>query len=183
MSSDQAASCQTAGLRQVTDVEESRVPWYALKVRTRSELMAASALRSRGHGPFCPTYLERRRYSDRMKLVQAVYFPGYIFCQFELSAKLSILTSQAIEYIVGTAGVPSAIPKTEMNSICLAVRAGARPATYPKTGQHVRVEYGALKGIEGVLEKTASHARLVVSVHLLQRSVSLLIAEDQVHFL
>jgi hypothetical protein len=50
--------------------------WYALKVRTRSEFLAVEALQSKGYEPFCPTYPERRRYSDRMKVIENVAFPG-----------------------------------------------------------------------------------------------------------
>ena len=161
----------------------SNPAWYALKVRTGSEPVAATALSNRGYAPFCPTYLERRRYSDRMKLVPSVFFPGYLFCKFDIKQKLGLITSQAIEYIVGTGGVPTPVPEAEIECIRRAVEAGGRPAPYLRSGERVRVEYGALQGIEGIFEKHASKWRLIVSIHLLERSVSLHIHEDQVRFL
>ena len=44
--------------------------WYALKVHTRSEDIAALALSNGGYEVFAPIYYERRKYSDRMKSVE-----------------------------------------------------------------------------------------------------------------
>lgn len=157
--------------------------WYALKVRTRSEPLAVSALRNRGYDPFCPTYPERRRYSDRMKTIDNVAFPGYLFCRFDPRNRISVISSQAIEYIVGSGGMPVPIPDREISDIRCALAAGARPAPYSRTGQRVRVEYGVLAGVEGVLARVANTGRLIISVDLLQRSVALHIDEHQVRFL
>ncbi len=47
-------------------------------------------------------------------------------------------------------------------------------------GQRIRIEYGSLAGLEGVLERNGKENRIVVSVNLLQRSVSVEIDEDQI---
>ncbi|MGI8958249.1 MAG: transcription termination/antitermination protein NusG [Bryobacteraceae bacterium] len=154
--------------------------WYALKVRTRSELLALEGLRNKGYEPFCPTYRERRRYSDRMKVVENVAFPGYLFCRFDLRKKIPVITSRAIEYIVGTHGTPEPIPEQQIASIRRVLGAGAHPVAYFRVGQRVRVEYGALAGVEGILARDASTGRLIISIDLLQRSVALQIDEHQV---
>jgi hypothetical protein len=65
-----------AGDIDTTNSSSAEFSWYALKVRTRSERVAVNALRNRGYEPFCPMYPERRRYSDRIKVVENVAFPG-----------------------------------------------------------------------------------------------------------
>jgi transcription termination/antitermination protein NusG len=163
-----------------TNSSSGEFSWYALKVRTRSEFLAVEALRNKGYEPFCPTYPERRRYSDRMKVIENVAFPGYLFCRFDPHKKIPVISSPAIEYIVGTRGMPEPIPDHQIASIRRALEAGARPAPYFRIGQRVRVEYGALAGIEGVLARDASTGRLIISIDLLQRSVALQIDEHQV---
>src|SRR5947207_3256516 len=106
-----------AGDIDTTNSSPDEFSWYALKVRTRSERVALNALRNRGYEPFCPIYAERRRYSDRMKLVENVAFPGYVFCRFNLQKKVPVVSSQAIEYIVGTRGVPVPIPDAQIDDI------------------------------------------------------------------
>jgi transcription termination/antitermination protein NusG len=169
-----------AGDIDTTNSSSDEFFWYALKVRTRSEFLALQALRNRGYEPFCPTYPERRRYSDRMKIVEHVAFPGYLFCRFDPRKKLPVISSCAIEYIVGTRGMPAPIPDQQIADIRRALEAGGRPAPYFKVGQRVRVEYGALAGVEGLLARDASTGQLVVSIDLLQRSVAVYIEEHQV---
>ncbi len=77
-------------------------------------------------------------------------------------------------------GMPVPIPDQQIADIRRALEAGARPAPYFKTGARVRVEFGALAGVEGVLARDATTGRLIVSIDLLQRSVTLHIDEHQV---
>jgi transcription antitermination factor NusG len=153
--------------------------WYVLKVRTRSEIVAAAALRNKGYELFLPTYLERRCYCDRIRTVEVPAFPGYIFCRFNLCEKAPILSSPAVEYIVGFAAGPAPVPETELESIRRSLAVGARPTPYLSVGQRVRVKDGAFAGIEGVLRHVNNRSQLIVSIHLLCRSVALHIDETQ----
>jgi transcription antitermination factor NusG len=154
--------------------------WYALKVHTRSEEIAATALRNRGYEVFAPIYHERRKYSDRMKLVEAAAFPGYIFCRFTEQTKVPVLSSPAVEYIVSTAGVPIAIPDFEIDAIRRALEAGAKPVEYLAVGQRVRIEYGSMVGVEGILTRTGGENRVTLSVDALHRSIAVTVDGDQV---
>ena len=154
--------------------------WYALKVHTRSEHIAAAALRNRGYEPFAPLYQERRKYSDRMKTVETAAFPGYIFCRFSEHKRVPVLSSPAVQSIVGMAGIPTPIAESEIDAIRRAMEAGGRPVPYLAIGQRVRIEYGALTGVEGILTRKSGENRLTLSIHLLQRSVSVVIDSDQV---
>jgi len=157
-----------------------RVEWYALKVHTRSEDIAAMALRNRGYEPFAPTYPERRKYTDRMKVVETAVFPGYIFCRFNAQSRTPVLSSPAVEYIVGVAGDPISITDSDMEAIRRAVESGARPTPYLKMGRRVRIEFGPLAGLEGLLTQNDGNEYLTVSVDLLQRSVTVRIEADHV---
>jgi len=154
--------------------------WYALRVRTGAELSAAAALRYRGFEPYCPTQKERRRYSDRMKLVEAAIFSGYVFCQFDVQKKLPIVSSPGVEYIVGFAHGPTPVPEAEIISIRRVIDAGASATRYLARGQRVRVMRGPLQGIEGILARDATGDRLVVSIELVNQSASLRIDHDEI---
>lgn len=152
--------------------------WYAIKVRTRAESTVSDLLRIRGLNPYCPMQKERRRYSDRMKVVETAVFPGYLFCRFDANKKLPIISTPGVEYIVSVAGAPVAIPQREMENIRRAIEAGACAAPYFKEGQRVRVTHGPLSGVEGIVAREAGCDRLVISIELLSRSVSLHIDSD-----
>ena len=156
-------------------------PWYALKVRTRSEHIASTALQNRGYEPFLPSYKETKRFCDRTKTLERPAFPGYMFCRFGASSRAQILSSPAILYIVSFAGQPAIVPAETIEAVRRAVAAGGQPSKYMPAGLQVRITSGPLAGLEGVLLRTGKHNRIVVSVHLLQRSVAINVSRDCLH--
>lgn len=67
------------------------------------------------------------------------------------------------------------IPDSEMNPVRVAAAAACRvlPFPYLREGQRARVVRGPLSGLEGILvESRPDRGLLVLSVHLLQRSVA-----------
>jgi transcription antitermination factor NusG len=147
--------------------------WFALKVRTRGELLVAESLRNRGTEIFLPTYLELRRYSDRVKKTPAALFPGYLFCRIDPVNRMPILTAPGVEHFVGAGNNPAPIPDAEIAAIERVAESGAAaiPWPYIAAGQMIRIEYGALAGLEGLVVQVRGADRLILSVHLLQRSV------------
>jgi transcription antitermination factor NusG len=153
--------------------EQSPIRWYALKVRIRGERLAVTALRNKGFDPFCPTRREKRAYSDRIKTIDTVVFPGYLFCKFDVERKVPIISSPAVEYIVGTNGTPTAISDSEILDLQRMIDAGAAATAQFRMGQRVRVIRGPLTGVEGVLSRDVQGDQLVVTISLLNRHVSL----------
>jgi transcription antitermination factor NusG len=162
--------------------DQSIAPWYAVKVHARSETNATSALQHYGFQPYCPMVAERRRYCDRMKTVQVPVFPGYLFCQFDIDSKAKILNSVAVEYIVSFGAEPAAIREEQIAGLRRVIDLGGQAAPFLQRGQRVRVTHGPLTGVEGILQKEAAseNSKLVLSVDLLQRSVSVSIDEANV---
>ena len=148
-------------------------PWYALKVRTKGESKPYDVLIAKGFETFLPTYIDVRKYSDRLRKVSAALFPGYLFCRFDAEHRLPILSTPGVEAIVGIGGIPHPMEEGEILVIRRVIQSEAAvPWPYLKEGDRVRVQYGSLQGIEGTLIKVKGVSRLVISIHLLQRSIS-----------
>jgi transcription antitermination factor NusG len=149
--------------------------WYALKVRSRCESMVAEILSAKGYELFLPTYKSRRRWSDRVKTMELPLFPGYLFCQFDLKTRLPILTTPGVSFIVGSGRLPEPVDRTEIEDLRTVVKAGVAysPHPYVNVGQKVRIEYGALTGLVGLVTEVRNEMRLILSVNLLMRSVSI----------
>ena len=156
--------------------------WYVLKVRTRAEQRAQRALTNNGFETFLPTYIDVRRYSDRLKKVPTALFPGYLFCRLDPNHPLSIVTTVGVESIVGQGGVPEPIADSEIFVLQRVLQSGNNPVPWPylKAGDRVRIQFGSLEGVEGTLVKTRGVDRLVLSIHLLKRSISFEIERDWV---
>ena len=149
-------------------------PWFALRVRSNYERVAAVHLRDRGFEEFSPTFKAERQWSDRKKQMDQFLFPGYVFCRINPEDRLPVLSIPGAVGLVGFGKGPSAIPENEIDSVRRMVGSGLLVGPWPflAAGQKVLIERGPLTGLEGLLQEVKKAFRLVVSVQLLQRSVS-----------
>jgi transcription antitermination factor NusG len=149
-------------------------PWFALRLRSNYERITATHLRERGYEEFAPSYKVEKRWSDRVKQIDQFLFPGYLFCRFDPNDRLPILTAPGVVDVVGFGKLPEHVPDAEIERIRRMVQSGLPVSPYPyvQVGQPVLIERGPLCGVEGILVEAKGKARLVVSVSLLQRSVS-----------
>jgi len=153
---------------------DSAFPWFALRVRSKHERIAAFHLRERGFEEFSPSYKEESQWSDRKKTMERFLFPGYVFCRLNPQDRLPVLTVPGVVDLVGFGGGPCAIPDFEIEQVRTMVQSGLLVTPWPflEVGQTVLLEHGPLTGLEGILEEVKGKLRLVVSIRLLQRSVS-----------
>ncbi len=153
---------------------KSELPWFALQVRTRHETGIASFLEAKGYEQFVPLYKLRKRWSDRIKVTEAPLFPGYLFCRFDPQYRLPVLKTPGVIQIVGYNRIPAPIDEIEINAIQTLIASGlpTQPWPFLAVGDHVRIESGSLRGLDGIVVKLKENHRLVVSVTLLRRSVA-----------
>jgi transcription antitermination factor NusG len=153
--------------------------WFALSVVPRKEKATAHTLRAKGYEDFLPLYAMRRRWSDRMKVVDMPLFPGYVFCRFDPRIRLPILKIPTVMSVAGLGRTPDPIPDGEIAALQQVCKSGveAVPCPYLTVGAKVRLTEGPLTGVEGILIE-ASGDRIVLSVTLLQRSVAVKVDRD-----
>jgi transcription antitermination factor NusG len=151
--------------------------WFAVRVKSRCEKVVASIAKNKGFEGFLPIYQAHNRWSDRLKAVELPLFPGYVFCRLDPQRRLPLLTIPGVLHLVGIGKTPTPIEDAEIAAIQTAVRSGllTEPWPYLEAGQQVRLEDGPLEGLGGILVDTPGGERIVVSVTLLKRSVSVAI--------
>ena len=148
--------------------------WYALRVKPRCENLADVHLQSKGYETFLPTYSVKTKWSDRIKTTRTPLFPGYMFCRFEINARLPILITPGVQFVVGAGRTPLAVDEEEIAAVRQIAISGQtmQPWPYLKAGDPVEIDRGPLEGLRGVLVRIQDVDRLVVSVSLLMRSVA-----------
>jgi len=159
---------------------EDTTLWYALHVRTRFEKVVARNLRGKGYEEFLPVYRRVNRWSDRTKEIELPLFPGYVFCRFNSSNRLPILTVPGVNAIVGMGKNLLPVEESELDAIRAVLKSEAycEPWPFLEVGQKVEVEYGPLAGTQGIVTMFKNTCRLVVSINMLQRSVAVEIDRD-----
>jgi transcriptional antiterminator NusG len=157
-----------------------RFPWYGIRTRSNHEKVAAIVLRGKGYEPYLPVYHLRRRRADAVVKSEHPLFPGYVFCRFDVKKRLPILMTTGVISILGFGKEPVAIPDEEIEAVEAVLLSGlpAEPCAYLREGQRVRVTHGSLDGVEGILLKKKNQLRMVISVTMLQRSISVEIDGD-----
>jgi transcription termination/antitermination protein NusG len=168
-------------LQKTLDSFVGEFPWYGIRTRSNHESVAAMVLNGKGYDPYLPLYRVRRRRADSVVESDHPLFPGYLFCRFDAKKRLPILTTTGVISVLGFGREPVPIPDEEIEAVRAVLRSGlpAEPCAYLREGQRVRVMSGSLEGVEGILLKKKSQARMVVSVTMLQRSISVEIDGDR----
>jgi transcription antitermination factor NusG len=164
------------------NAEPSRDRWYALQVRSRWESSTATLLSGKGYQIFLPTFKIEKRWRGRSRKVDAPLFPGYVFCQFDSLKRLPVLVTPGVLNVVGRGRIPVPVEDSEIETVQRVISSGLRaePWPYLEVGQQIRIQDGALCGLEGILVSFRGSRRIVVSVSLLCRSVSLEIERSRV---
>ena len=151
--------------------------WYAIQTRSRHEKMVAQQLQNQGIITFLPLSTQLREWSDRQKLVEFPLFPGYAFVRlvYGPEERLRVLRTEGVVNFVGTSGQGIAIPEKQIEHVqaLLASKVPFESHPFLKVGQRVRIRSGALNGTEGILVRQDADRMLVVSIELIQRSLSI----------
>lgn len=157
-----------------SELTTEQLPWFAMQVRAKHELSIANSLRGRGYDPLVPLYPCRRFWSDRIKVVDAPLFPGYLFCRLNIQDRLPVLMTPGVIQIVGQKRRPVPVDEAEISAIQTMITSGLANEPWPflQLGDRVRIERGPLRGIEGILVEVRGAHRLILSVTLVQRSVA-----------
>lgn len=153
--------------------------WYAVRTRSNFERLAAKILEARGFEQYLPLQKGRKVWSDRVVETSIPLFAGYVFCKFDVGSRSPILSTPGVISIVSFAGKPAIIPCSEIEAIQTVLSCGRRAETCPYlcVGQMIQVTRGPLRGLRGILTKKLNF-RIVISVHLLHRSLAVEIDPD-----
>jgi transcription antitermination factor NusG len=158
------------------------LPWFAVVIKPRHERAVLDGLSQKGLESFLPQYWAARAWSDRVKRLQLPLFPGYVFCRFEYGRRLPVLRTPGVRSIVSFGAEAIPVRDEDIERIRRMVTSGCSVEPWPflKDGQRVRVADGPLTGLEGTLTGFRGTWRVVVGLDLLQRSVAVQLARDQI---
>jgi transcription antitermination factor NusG len=161
------------------DWEKSLAPtpapaWFAVRVKRHFETTVALHLGKNGFVAVLPMYRVGKEWSDRTKTVDVPLFPGYVFCEFDPADRLQIEYVPGVNGIVSFGNRPAEIDRSEMLAIQSAVSVGLSVAPWPRLepGRKVEIHRGPLRGLTGVVLGDKNNYRLILSVTLLNRSIS-----------
>ena len=155
--------------------------WFVLQVAPRAEKKVASLLEYKGYEPLAPTYPVRRRWSDRVKTLEAPLFPGYVFVRTPGVPSGLMCSTAGVVRLLSVGGRPCPVPAAEIEAIVSLTRAGVpEPIPYCTLGQKVQIKDGPFAGTVGMIKQIRGRTSFVVTVQLIEKSIGIDVSEFQV---
>ena len=155
--------------------------WYAVFTLSQNERSAARYLDTCQIESFVPTCESVRVWKNRqkVKIVKAL-FPTYMFVKIREGEETTVLRSPGVRRLVGNHKGPVPLPEAEIeflrSGFC---RQRVEPYQELIIGERVRVKYGPMQGLEGVLVRKKNSMRFVLTLPLINQSAAVEVsAED-----
>ena len=140
--------------------------WYALYTRPRWEKKVNNLLLNKGVESYCPLNRVRRKWSDRIKLVEEPLFKSYVFVKITEENRTAVRMTDGVINFVYWDGKPAIIKEKEIQTIkrfldehenVEAIKIELKPE------QRVRVAAGPLMDQEGkIIEIKHKVARVAI---------------------
>ena len=141
--------------------------WLAIYTRPRWEKKVNQLLKEKGLESYCPLNKVRRKWSDRVKIVEEPLFKSYVFVKVSDDDRTAVrMTSGAINFVYWQ-GKPAVIKEKEISAIKRFLdeyeNVEARSSADLKVNQRVRVTDGSLMDQEGkVIDLRRKTARVSI---------------------
>lgn len=138
--------------------------WQAVYVKSRTEKKVLDRLQKR-FKVFCPIKSERKKWSDRVKIVDKPLLPGYIFFQGDEIDRLAILEDHQVVRSVFWNNKPAVIYDYEVEAMRVLINEYSEFETKPlKAGEKVQILSGAFEDkVATLVQVTGGTSKVVLN--------------------
>lgn len=150
--------------------------WYALYTRSRHEKKVTLLLTRAGLDCYLPLRRVKKKWSDRMKMVEEPLFKGYLFVHIEYRRdRIEVLRQLGSVHIVTFEGQPAVVEPHIIATLHQleerAISMEAVPALNFSPGDEVLIRQGPFKGIRAKVERLKNTTRLMIALPMLGQIV------------
>ena len=138
--------------------------WYAVKTKTKKELLAKDYYSAIGIEAYAPTYTTKRVWSDRIKKIKVSAIPGYLFFKLDkIDFDLVNLNPYTTNVVRTSSGKPAVIPPNEIECLKKYLSGAEEPnGSFLSIDNVVSVGSGPFCSEIGVVEKFIQNKALVL---------------------
>jgi transcriptional antiterminator NusG len=156
--------------------------WFVVFTIPRHEKRVEEHFRVREIESFLPLCQMQRRWKDgSKKTLQIPLFSSYIFVRIAWCDRVPVLTVPGVISIVGGGRASVPVPDGYIHSLRQGLREGKiQPHVYLTTGTRVRIRCGVMAGMDGVLLRTKSDCRVVLTLEMIMKSVTVEVAMEDI---
>jgi transcription antitermination factor NusG len=156
--------------------------WFAVQTRHRHEKRVAERLQQSQMETFLPTHCAVHRWNNGVRAtVNLPLFPCYLFARIKSSQRVRLLQDAGVIGLAASNSSPTPIADDEISRLrIVAESVKAEPHPYLAIGERVRIVTGPLSGIEGILLRQKHGFRVVVSIEIIMRSLTVEVSEFEI---
>ncbi len=177
---------KAAAVRIDDQALSARAPeWFALYTCSCQEKRVGEHLSVRNIEFFLPLYRKVSLWRNGLRVqTERPLFPGYVFVKIERREKVRVLELPGAHSIVSTGHEPIPLPTEEIEALRQGAHfLNAEPHPYLDVGNRARVRRGPLEGMTGFVVRKKNGCRIVLSLELIMRSVSVEVNEHDIEAL
>jgi transcription antitermination factor NusG len=148
--------------------------WYAVYTVSRHEKRIEEQLRNRAIENFLPVYDKQREWKDGSRgMLRLPLFSNYLFVRIGRGGRVPVLKVPGVRTILGFGPQPLPIADSYIQWLQESLQdRKIEPYPYLVAGAKVRIRSGAMAGMEGVLVRKKSNFRVVFTMEMISRSVT-----------
>jgi transcription antitermination factor NusG len=154
--------------------------WFAAYTSSCQEKRVAEHCHVRDIESFLPVYRTTRRWKNGCTVnLERPLFPGYVFVRMNPVHRVRVLELPGVVSLVGAARQPTPLPDADIEALRHGIHlTNAEPHRYIAVGERVRIRSGPLEGMKGILTRKKNSLRVVLTVDLIMKSISVEVDEQ-----
>jgi len=130
--------------------------WLAVYTKPRWEKKVNLLLQEKGIESYCPLNRIRRRWSDRMKVVEEPLFKSYVFVRIGENSLTSVRMTNGVVNFVYWLGKPAVVKEKEIETIRKFLNDYTQVEVHPvdiQVNSKIQIQRGAFMDKEAVVKK------------------------------
>ncbi len=154
--------------------------WWVAHTKSRREKTLASFLSAKGIGYYLPLIKKRQASNKRERFSLMPLFSGYMFFKGNKVDRYEAFTSNQIARVIEVKDQDVLLNDLARTQKALSIGGPVYPYDFLAEGQKVKVMFGPMKGVEGIITDKNGHYRLVLNVTTISQSFAVNVEADMV---
>jgi transcription antitermination factor NusG len=156
----------------------SELLWFVAHTKPRCEKKLKAYCDRHDIAVTLPCYRSRHKYRGKTVTFDKPLFPGYVFLQIEPTQKNAIRQSEHVANLLDV--TDQATLQNQLDEILKALETGFEVRLAPTIGEgtRVRIKYGPLQGVEGLVEKRYGPAVVLLRLDFINQAAAVKLEAD-----
>jgi transcription antitermination factor NusG len=154
--------------------------WRVAHTKSRREKALAHYLAGARIGYYLPMVCRKQKSQGRERISYIPIFSGYVFLNADDFERHRALKSNHIARMIDVDDETRLVEELKQIAAVLAGGVKVYPYDFIRDGEWVRVKFGPLKDVVGMVVRKDRNYKLVLSVEMIMQSIAVTIDADQV---